>query len=585
MDARGSTTDGDVMLAQCPARRARVLAWGLQGVAVVAAVAAAALGGAPVELGVMLVLVLGAALCVNRQALFTAEIAVTAEASVVLCAVVLFRDDAPVLAPMVIGLAAGWLDSFHWTSRAWTPMAFNSGTRAVEAMLAALAFHAVVHAFGQALGGLAVAAIAASLAFASADLALITLLVVVRGRRAMAEAAREVWRIDAVSIPLALAGAAAGLLGASTTLLIGAIAVLPAAFVPDALLAARSRGSWRRLGIRAAGAALAVAAAAAVGLVVGFPSAPVTGALVALGLLAGVELVADRRLPTTPVLGAAVLLAVAAVHPRDAVIAAVTVGVVAASVTWSLAGVRRTRFVFATGATLVIAGATGLVVARGASTTMAFAAFALGVLVAEPRRVTAAAIVWSFPFVALGATAGLLHPWASVLATLLSGTAVLVVAAVTAAWSGPPPWRSRLATRWARARLRVSHRAVWTALGAVSLAAASLAASAAPSSAPVAVVGLAMSVELAAAVALTRVRLWRFVRARRVIETVLLDVAAGAASGAAALARDDPPSALALAVGAAVVVFALGATTIAVAERAESVRRRRHDRTTIEPSP
>ena len=75
--------------------------------------------GAPVPApGPILILALVAALCVNRIALFPTEHAATAEAAVLLAAVVGFRHDAVFLGPLVVALLVGPLDAFHWGQRA-----------------------------------------------------------------------------------------------------------------------------------------------------------------------------------------------------------------------------------------------------------------------------------------------------------------------------------------------------------------------------------------------------------------------------------------------------------------------------------
>ena len=589
MDARhaGDATRGGTAPTARPARptsraRARVLAAVLQGVALAVAVATAVVAGVPTSIGVLLVLVVAAAACVNRQALFTAELSVTAEASVVLCAVVLFRDDAPVLAPMVVGLAAGWLDSFHWQSRAWAPMAFNSGTRAIEALLAALAFGAVATE-SSGLVGLLAASLVAAVVFACVDLAIITVLLVVRDAEPPMVAAREVLRIDAVSLPLAFLGATVGLLGDATSAWIGAVCVFPAAVLPDAVLAARARGSWWRLVAIVAAALGAIASAVLVGVLVGFPPPTVTMALVALGLVAGVEVVADGRVPIAPALGAAVLLAVSAVGPDDAIVAAVVAAAVAASLSWSLSpGVRPSAFTIAIAVTVATAVACGLVVDVGGSAVEAGAIFVLGVVVAAPRRSALAAVWWSLPFVAVGASAGALRPWVSEPVTLVCGIAVLGVAASTVAWSGPPPWRSRWATRWVRSRFRWSHRRMWIALGAVAVVAACVGVGAHPPWSAVAVVALAIVVEVAAAMAVTRVRLWRFTSFRRAFDAALLDAAAVGAWLASSDAATRTSRALLVALATAGATFAIGASTIGVADRAESMHRGRRDRSDVE---
>ena len=277
------------------------------------------------------------------------------------------------------------------------------------------------------------------------------------------------------------------------------------------------------------------------------------------------------------------LLAVVAVGVDEAAVAAAIVAVVASSVSWSLgATTRPAAFAMGTASTLCVAVACGLVVGAGGHAVAAFAVFGVGVVVTAPRRSTIATLGWTFPFLALGASAGRISAWASPLVALLCGTGVLVVGAVVVAWSGPPPWRSRLATRWARRRVRGSHRGVWAALGALAGVSAGVAAIASARAAAVAVVALALAVEIAASVALSRVRLWRFVRSRRAVEVGLLEVGAVAAWCAAELAAGHRTAALLLAMAAAGLVFLTGATTIAIADRAESSRRRRHDRTDIE---
>ena len=396
-------------------------------------------------------------------------------------------------------------------------------------------------------------------------------------------AAREVLRMDAVSLPLAFLGAAIGLLGEATSAWIGAVCVFPAAVLPDAVLAARARGSWWRLVAIAATALGAIAASVLVGLLIGFPSPTVTMALVALGLVAGVELVADGRVPIAPALGAVVLLAVSAVGPDHAVVAAVVVAAVAASLSWSLSpGVWPSAFTIASLVTIATAVACGLVVEVGGSVVEAGGVFVLGVVLAARRRSAFAVVWWSLPFVAVGASAGALRSWVSEPVTLVCGIAVLGVAAAVVAWSGPPPWRSRLATRWVRARFSWSHSRTWTALGAVAGAAVVAGAGAPRPWSAIAVVALALVVEVAAAVAVTRARLWRFTPFRRAIDAALLDLAAVGAWLASSDAATRPSRALLGALVAAGATFALGASTIGVADRAESMHHGRRDRCDVE---
>ncbi|HEX5587925.1 MAG TPA: hypothetical protein VFZ17_11505 [Acidimicrobiia bacterium] len=551
--------------------RARSLALGLQGVAVGWAAVAAARGGPPSAIGTLVVLLVAAAVCVNRQSLFPAELSITAEASVVLCAVVVFRRDAPVLAPMLVGLASGWLDSYQWASRAWIPMAFNSGNRGVEAMLAALSFHTVTELLGSSPSAIAGAAVVAAAVFAVVDNAAIATLVVVRDGTGVRRAVQEVVRLDALSFPIALLGASCGLLGLATTGWVGAAAVMPAAWIPDALLVGRGRAPHRLLRWTA-GAALSIAIAITVGLFVGFPPVAVTGVLTVLGVLAGLELRANSRLPVPPALGAVVVLGACAVAPSRAVVAAVLVAVAATSVSWSFARVRVARVVVVLGCVIGVAVGVGLVAQAGGSSVVAVAVFAVGVFVVSPRRDTGVALGWAFPFVVLGATATELRAWFGPFETLAIGGAAVLLAAPVIAWTGAPPWPSRLAAHSARLHAGNAHRSLWVviAVAAVACASVSILDGALDGAA---VVGLALVGELAAALALARVRLWRFAPRRRAVEVAACTAATAASWCAALLAAGHQLEGLVLAVCAVTLALTVGWSTIAVADRAEARRR------------
>ena len=144
------------------------------------AVGVVANGASLPPVGPLLALLVVAAVCANREALFSSELAATAESSVVLCAVVVFHADAPLLGPLLIGLATGWLDSYHWSSRAFVRMSFNSGNRALGALAAAAAFQGASNALGSSTSMLAVCAAIAAVVFVVVDAALLSALVVAR---------------------------------------------------------------------------------------------------------------------------------------------------------------------------------------------------------------------------------------------------------------------------------------------------------------------------------------------------------------------------------------------------------------------
>ncbi len=125
--------------------RVRWYSWSVFAVAVIAGVVFAA-SGAPLP-SVWPVIVLGVivALCLNQFAFFPSEWSATAEAAVILAAVVGFADSAAVLGPLAVALLCGPLDIVHWRARAFWRMAYNSGNRMIAALFGAVVFHVGVH--------------------------------------------------------------------------------------------------------------------------------------------------------------------------------------------------------------------------------------------------------------------------------------------------------------------------------------------------------------------------------------------------------------------------------------------------------
>lgn len=569
------TRDRAVAAAWRRAAHARWLALSIQGLGLFAAGLAASRDGFPSAMGVVVVLVATSAACVNRQALFSTEISLTAEASVIVCAVVLFERDAALVAPMIVGLASGWLDSFQWSSRAWIPMAFNSGSRALEALVAALAFTAVTGVFGHAPFMLTVAGVLAAGVFTLADVLIFGVLLMVRDGARPRAAAHDASAFAVLRASLATYGAAAGLVGIASLPLLGAVAAVPAAWIPEAVLVRPPQVVWRRLARWAVVAAIAVSVAVGVGLFVGLPTLPATAALLALGLVAGLELGVDRRVLVPPALGAVVLLAVGATERSSSPLAAGLVAITALSVSWSLgSGNAFRRFALAGSCTIAVAVGTGLVAGSGASSLVVTATFLLGAVVVTPHRAGAVVVAWTVPLVIAGATAGELRAWIGSTATLFVGGVALVLGVLVIAWAGPPPWRSRFATRWTRLRVPGSHRRLWAAFGAVVVAVAATAglAPAHSATAAVSVVVLALVTETAATVALDRVRLWRFRRPRRYWEMMLLATGLVAAWWSANLAPTQPRLALASGAAASVGVLVIGWSNVGLADRAEAPR-------------
>src|SRR4029079_1727106 len=98
--------------------------------------------------GLLLLLAVPLAMCMNRYLFFPNEVGITADAAVIFAAMVTFRSDAQWLGPLVLALLAGPLDARHWGSRAWSRMAFNSGNTTLVTAAGLAVFVPVAHGFG-----------------------------------------------------------------------------------------------------------------------------------------------------------------------------------------------------------------------------------------------------------------------------------------------------------------------------------------------------------------------------------------------------------------------------------------------------
>ncbi len=121
-------------------RRVRCYAVALCVAALAAGVVLLAGGAVRPAPGPVLLLAVAAALCINRVVLFPTEHASTAEAAVLLAAVVGFRHDAVYLGPLLVGVLVGPLDTVHWGQRSFVRMAYNAGNRGLAALAASAAF-------------------------------------------------------------------------------------------------------------------------------------------------------------------------------------------------------------------------------------------------------------------------------------------------------------------------------------------------------------------------------------------------------------------------------------------------------------
>src|SRR4051794_15553942 len=153
-------------------RAARWFSVGLCGSAVLAGIVAFAAGAPLPPIGPVLLLAVAAALCVNRFALFPSEHAATAEAAVLLAAVVGFRADAAILGPLVVALLVGPLDALHWEQHSFLRMAYNAGNRGLATLTAAAGFAGTRELLGTSTAAWVVTVLVSATAFAVVDVVL-----------------------------------------------------------------------------------------------------------------------------------------------------------------------------------------------------------------------------------------------------------------------------------------------------------------------------------------------------------------------------------------------------------------------------
>jgi hypothetical protein len=496
-------------------RRVRWYSWSVFSVAV-AATGALVGTGSPVP-SVLPVVLLGAlvACSLNQLAFFPSEWSATAEAAVLVAAVVGFADSAEFFGPVLVAFLCGPLDIVHWRQRAFWRMAYNSGNRMIAALLAAGVFHAAY------TGGtwiqFVLAAFAASVVFAVVDLAVFVGFEWLRGEQSVRAAVCEDLFIDCLTVPLGLFGALAGTVASDVGWWAGALVLAPVPFAPSLVLVhARRRvrhvAVWRAL---QRALPVVVVGVVVIGSLVPFsalPSIPILVGLVVIALLTGLELRVDARAPVSPMVSALVVAAV--VGGGDAAFAgAVVVAVIATATAWVVRGHVWWAPVLAAGA----AAASAIVFDARPSRAGALAAALVFevVVVTRMRR-----IVWTTPLVC--AAIALAYGWDAIGApgAVVFGAGALAIAATAAAW-GAPPWASRLLGRWSARHLTGSHRGMLSITAGLALGLAVAAVMSTPDRAVL--VALAESAGAGVtAMAMVGVRQWRFAPRRRAADAILL---------------------------------------------------------------
>jgi hypothetical protein len=501
-----------------------------------------AAGAAVPAPGPVLLLVVVAALTVNRGVFFPSEQAATAEVAVVLAAITGLAGDAPWIGPLAVALVMGPIDVSHWQSRSLLRVAYNSGNRGVATLAATAAFAGLA-----AVTPDAVAAVGAAAAFVLVDLAVASTLLVLRGTSGRLAVGRLL-AVDRFAFPLAVLGAAVGFAADRLGWTAAALLLAPLAFAPELLILARARRTWSR-SHRHVACVLALGIVAVCLLWASGPSVGVaTGvALLAVAVLVGSELEVDVRAPVPPLLVVVVVASVVVVSGAGAYVLAPSAALVAVLTAWSGTGPRPTRArAVATAAVVVLSSLATVALAALIRASVGVVAAALLVAAVVPAAAVAVggrrwrrlvAIGWSAPFVAVAATiAGawrVIGPAGALLFAVWIGAVVLVARSF-----GALPWRGRLSCR-ADGRLRAFPRR-----GALSVMAAT--------AALCAVVSVSSDSELAtatrwlvvavvasmAAVDLVGIRQWRLAPRARLRATALA-VTAAAGSVAATIAAPE----------------------------------------------
>jgi len=540
------------------ARAVRAFSVALLGVAVAVGVTLLALGAPAPAPGPVLLLALAAALCVNRFALFPSEHAATAEAAVLLAAVVGFRDDAAFLGPLVVALLVGPLDALHWEQRSFLRMVYNAGNRGVATLAATTAFVAMRDVVGlSSPAAWCLVVLVASAAFVIVDALLSTTLLRLTGEPFVA-AARFVFDADALALPVACLGAIAGLLAGALGWWATALMLVPIAFVPELAIAhaRRAASMVRDLVVLL----VAVAALATFALVTPIPTFGTVAVLAAIAVLAGVEFGVDRSSLVPPMVALVVVAAVVVDGPH-ARFAAALVATVATITSWCSAGHASRLQMLGALATTFGAAVLAAEIAAQLPATMsgiAWGAFAAGlvfeaiaVMAGARWRIRGVRAWWTLPLLAAAVAWSMAARGLGVdrAGALLAVTLALAASCAAAAWWGAPAWPSRALGRGVRG---VSPQLLLPTLAGVAIAAVV----AAVLGAPWVSAGFG---ECAAAMAAMGVRQWRFApRPRAIALMLLLVVVVAFVGGVPELVRAGSwwGPILAAALGAAIVAIA-----------------------------
>jgi hypothetical protein len=452
---------------------------------------------------------------VNRFVFFPTEIAVTAEAAVLVAAIVAFRHDSALVGPWCVAFLTGPLDLLHWRQRSFVRMAYNAGNRMVATLAGAATFTVVLDSgvLPRGVFHFAGAALSAAIVFASVEGAVGVVLVRLHTGVRWLAAARIELPLDALSVPLGIVGAGAGYLATEVGWWAAALLLLPTLFVPELALARvfRRAPAITRIAVTTLPSVVAVVVLT---FVVPLPGTSTLLALVAIAVIAGFELRVD--LPVPPVI--ATIVAAAVVVSGDAVFAGAVVAAVTATVVARVLARQANWWapLFAGGAALAAAAVYDGRPSRAAAIAGALL-FELVVVAGLAR------VLWTAPLVCVAVALG--DAWRAVggFGAVLFGVGLAAVFVAVAA-CGAPPWGSRgVGPRVARHHPRWQP-AIIVVVAGCSFVGAVIACTL--DSAPELLVALtSASAAAVGAMAMSAVRQWRFSPRPRARDAILVLVA------------------------------------------------------------
>jgi hypothetical protein len=461
--------DLDVVREVRAPRSARVYSVTLLALAIGLVVVLVAEGHALPSAGALFLLAIPLALCMNRYLLFPNEVGVTGDAAVLFAAMVAFRGDAQWLGPLLLALLVGPLDARHWGARAFSRMAFNSGSTALVTAAGLAVFVPLARELGTGWEATVAAALLAALPYVVAESVLGIALVTLLGERP-GRAARHQLPLTALAVPLAVVGAIAGFatLGVGWWLMF--LLLLPMPLVPELVFLVVPRRASRLAWLTGAGGVLLASSL----LLPAGVAAGVAG-VAALSFLAAAEC---RPTPTSRVMPLLWVPAVACVGLASEL------------------GDGGDRLL----ATVLLA-------------TVA------GALVLVPAGGWRARAGWALPSVALTACLAGAWPAYDPAGPIILAAGFAIAALLAAVW-GPLPWPSRILGPFVVRHHVTCGRGLLLVLGAVAVALATVTTWSTPH------IGAALAttavLEALVMCAAGGIRLWRFAPRRRAAEVGVL---------------------------------------------------------------